>query len=105
MRNNRTLLINIRVTSQEKQTLAQKSQQLHMSLSDYLRCCGLRRKLPSPVHSDTELELLQKSRQLRVIATGLQAYAFDLLSLQQGKKLLETVQDYIKQLDVEPTAH
>ena len=99
MPNNRTLLINIRVTTQEKQTLAQKSQQLQMSLSDYLRRCGLRRQLPSPALSNTELELLSKSRQLKVIATGLRAIAFDLVGLQQDSKLLEAVQTYIEQLN------
>ncbi|MEQ8467888.1 plasmid mobilization protein [Coleofasciculus sp. E1-EBD-02] len=71
MSERRTECIKFRLSIEEKEALLHKAKQSSLSLSEYLRRCGLNRRLPSPRNTLSEVEIKQRVRKVLKAASKL----------------------------------
>ncbi|MBE9124764.1 MULTISPECIES: plasmid mobilization protein [unclassified Coleofasciculus] len=69
MRGERTSQLNLRLSVQEKEALQRKAQAVSLTLSEYLRRCGLRRSLPKVDGGNANIK--RQVRQLTGLASVL----------------------------------
>lgn len=68
---NKNIQLNLRLSEQEKKVLQDKAQKASLSISEYLRRCGLNRQLPKPRNSLSEIEIKHRVRRVLKAASKL----------------------------------
>lgn len=58
MKSKRSEQIHLRVSPREKEVLQGKADEVYLTASEYLRRCGLNRKLPKPKGGDVDIQRL-----------------------------------------------
>lgn len=69
MSGRKTECIKFRLSAEEKEALLHKAKQVSLPISEYLRRCGLNRRLPKPKGTQGEIRIRQQAR--RVLKTTL----------------------------------
>lgn len=71
MSGRKTECIKFRLSVEEKEVLLHKAKQVSLPISEYLRRCGLNRRLPTPKGSQSEIHIRQQVRRVLKVTSKL----------------------------------